>query len=55
MKMTFLRLAVILVVALVSMAPAPRGSIQYAGLVLKNSSRLTSPLTPMIFLETGLS
>ncbi|MGH7799607.1 MAG: hypothetical protein ACREOW_03135 [Thermodesulfobacteriota bacterium] len=43
MKITFLRLAVILVVAFASMAPAPKGSIQVAGQVMKKLDPIDPP------------
>lgn len=55
MKITFIRLAVILVVAFATMAPAPKGAIQYAGLVTRKLMRLIHRLIPMIFLEIGIS
>jgi len=43
MRITFLRLAVILVVAFVTMAPAPRSAIQFAGLFLKKLDQIDPP------------
>ena len=43
MKITFIRLAVILVVAFATMASAPRGAAQYAGLVLKKLDIVDPP------------
>ena len=46
MKITFIMLAVILVVAFATMAPVPRSAIQFAGLVLKKLDPIDPPSYP---------